>query len=161
MRRRKNCDKTLIASTASMERLGAGFQINLSGPKSDKSFGDHGAPFRWDTARRFQIRRELDAAFFHLYGIHRDDVATIMDTFPFVRRKDERDHGTYRTKLLRIYMEPDLLKSHGIPTLLGINLLNSINDILHKLLIFSILLLNWTPYNMGLTQIIFLLAPEA
>ena len=29
--------------------------------------GDNGPPFRWDDDRRFQIRCELDAAFFHLY----------------------------------------------------------------------------------------------
>src|SRR5690606_13645348 len=50
---------------------------------------------------------ELDAAYFHLYGIARDDVAYIMDTFPIVRRKDEAAHGEYRTKrvILEIYDE--------------------------------------------------------
>jgi hypothetical protein len=59
-----------------------------------------GPPFRWDTARRELIRAELDGAFFHLYGIERDDVDYIMDTFPIVRRKDEAAHGEYRTKRL-------------------------------------------------------------
>jgi hypothetical protein len=58
----------------------------------------NGPPFRWDEARRFLLRCELDAAFFHLYGIERDDVAYIMDTFPIVKRKDEAAHGCYRTK---------------------------------------------------------------
>ena len=35
------------------------------------------------------LRCELDAAFFHLYGINRDDAAYILDTFPIVRKKDE------------------------------------------------------------------------
>ena len=39
--------------------------------------------------RRFLLRCELDAAYFHLYGIARDDVDYIMDTFPIVKRKDE------------------------------------------------------------------------
>jgi hypothetical protein len=62
-------------------------------------------PFVWDEARRFQIRCELDAAFFHLYGLSRDDADYIMDTFPIVMRKDEEKHGTYRTKdtILEIY----------------------------------------------------------
>jgi hypothetical protein len=62
-------------------------------------------PFRWDEARRFLLRCELDAAFFHLYGIDRDDVAYIMDTFPIVKRKDEAAHGCYRTKdtILEMY----------------------------------------------------------
>jgi hypothetical protein len=59
----------------------------------------------WDPERRFLLRCELDAAFFRLYGIARDDVAYIMDTFPIVRRNDEKAHGEYRTKrvILEIY----------------------------------------------------------
>jgi len=44
------------------------------------------------------LRCELDAAYFHLYGIERDDMDYIMDTFPIVKRKDEKAHGEYRTK---------------------------------------------------------------
>jgi hypothetical protein len=40
----------------------------------------------------------MDAAYFHLYGIERDDVAYVMDTFPIVHRKDEATYGEYRTK---------------------------------------------------------------
>ena len=61
--------------------------------------GYDGPPFRWDEDRRFLLRCELDAAFFHLYGIERDDVDYIMETFPIVTRKDVRKHGDYRTKL--------------------------------------------------------------
>jgi len=62
-------------------------------------------PFIWNDERRFWLRAELDALYFMLYGIGRDDVAYIMDTFPIVRRKDEAMHGTYRTKeaILEIY----------------------------------------------------------
>jgi hypothetical protein len=62
--------------------------------------GHHGPPFKWDPVRRELLRAELDAAFFHLYGIDRDDVDYIMDTFPIVKRKDEAAHGEYRTKRL-------------------------------------------------------------
>ena len=67
--------------------------------------GYHGPPFRWDEERRFLLRCELDAAYFHLYGIARHDVDYIMDTFPIVKRKDEAAHGEYRTKrvILEIY----------------------------------------------------------
>jgi hypothetical protein len=42
---------------------------------------------------------------FHLYGLPRDDVDYVMDTFPIVRRKDEAAYGEYRTKrlILEIY----------------------------------------------------------
>ncbi len=62
--------------------------------------GYDGPPFRWDKARRFLLRCELDAAFFHLYGVHRDDTDYIMETFPVVKKKDIQQHGTYRTKLM-------------------------------------------------------------
>jgi hypothetical protein len=70
-----------------------------------KDCGYDGPPFRWDEERRFLIRCELDAAYFHLYEIERDDVDYIMETFPIVRRKDEAKFGEYRTKrvILEIY----------------------------------------------------------
>ncbi len=70
-----------------------------------RALGYDAPPFRWDEERRFLIRCELDAAFFHLYGIERDDVDYIMDTFPIVRKNDEKKHGEYRTKrvILEVY----------------------------------------------------------
>jgi hypothetical protein len=70
-----------------------------------KDCGYDGPPYRWDPDRRFLLRCELDAAFFHLYNIARDDVDYIMETFPIVKRKDIAAHGTYRTKdtILDIY----------------------------------------------------------
>lgn len=72
-----------------------------------RDLGYDGPPFVWNDERRFWLRAELDALYFHLYGIPRDDVAYIMDTFPIVRRKDEACFGTYRTKnaILEIYDE--------------------------------------------------------
>ncbi len=72
-----------------------------------EDLGYTGPPFRWDEARRLRLRCELDAAFFHLYGIPRADVDYIMDTFPIVRRNDEQKYGDYRTKnlILEIYDE--------------------------------------------------------
>ncbi len=67
--------------------------------------GDSGPPFIWDPVRRFQLQCELDAAFFHLYGISRDDASFILDTFDVLQRADVRNHGNYRTKhkILEIY----------------------------------------------------------
>lgn len=74
-------------------------------------------PFRWDSDRRFILRAELDAAFFHLYGISRDDAAYILDTFPIVRRNDEKAHGQYRTKnvILQIYDQLAAAAAAGTP----------------------------------------------
>lgn len=60
--------------------------------------GYEGLPFSWDEGRRSQLRAELDAAFFHLYGISVDDVAYIMDSFHVVRRMEEATLGSYRAK---------------------------------------------------------------
>lgn len=70
-----------------------------------RDLDDDGPPFRWDEERRFVMRCELDALFFHLYGIPRNDVDYIMETFPIVKRKDLAAHNTYRTKekILEIY----------------------------------------------------------
>lgn len=70
---------------------------------------DSGAPFIWDEERRAQIRAELDAFFFRLYGIKRDDVDYIMETFRTesggLKNNDIAKYGTYRTKdlILDVY----------------------------------------------------------
>ncbi len=65
-----------------------------------KDCGYAGPPFRWDPERRALLRAELDAAFFHLYGLPRDDVDYVMETFPIVKRHDVEAHGYFRTKNL-------------------------------------------------------------
>jgi hypothetical protein len=82
-----------------------------------KDLGYAGTPFHWNPERRFLIRCELDALYFHLYGITRDEVAYILDTFPIVRRKDEAEHGEYRTKrvILEIYDAMAEAERTGVP----------------------------------------------
>ncbi|MFI6699979.1 Eco57I restriction-modification methylase domain-containing protein [Streptomyces sp. NPDC050509] len=75
--------------------------------------GDIGSPFHWNQERRQRIRAELDALFFHLYGISREDADYILDTFPIVRRKDEAKYGSYRTKEL-ILAEYDRMAEAGL-----------------------------------------------
>jgi hypothetical protein len=50
----------------------------------------------WNLDSRRALRGEIDAALFHIYGIDRDDVDYIMETFPIVKRKDIAEHGEYR-----------------------------------------------------------------
>ncbi|MBP7674865.1 MAG: N-6 DNA methylase [Thermoanaerobaculia bacterium] len=82
-----------------------------------EDLGYTGPPFHWNETRRLCLRCELDAAFFHLYGIPRADVDYIMDTFPIVRRNDEQKYGDYRTKnlILEIYDELQLGIDTGRP----------------------------------------------
>ena len=76
-----------------------------------------GPPFRWDEDRRFLLRSELDAAFFHLYGLGRDDAAYVLDTFPVVRKRDEAQHGEYRTArvILEVYDRMADAARTGVP----------------------------------------------
>ncbi|MFJ7777801.1 Eco57I restriction-modification methylase domain-containing protein [Streptomyces yangpuensis] len=78
-----------------------------------RDLGDTGAPFIWDTDRRAVIRAELDALFFHLYGITREDTAYILDTFNVTRDNDIKAHGEYRTKNL-ILAEYDRMAAEGL-----------------------------------------------
>lgn len=65
-----------------------------------RDLGFDGPPFKWNDERRSLIRAELDAALFILYGISREDAAYVLDTFPIVRRHEDRQLGEFRTKRL-------------------------------------------------------------
>ena len=70
-----------------------------------RDLGYTGLPFVWDAEERRHLRARLDALYFHLYGLSRDDAGYILDTFPIVRRQDEKEFGSYRTKeLILAYM---------------------------------------------------------
>ena len=65
-----------------------------------RDLGHHGPPFPWDPEDRRHLRARLDALFFHLYGLTREDAAYILETFPIVKRQDEAKYGDYRTRTL-------------------------------------------------------------
>lgn len=58
------------------------------------------APFKWEEQRRSQLRAELDAGFFALYGFGRYEIDYAMERFPISKRNDEVEFGEYRTKRL-------------------------------------------------------------
>ena len=64
-----------------------------------------GPPFTWDEVERRHLRARLDALYFHLYGLDREDADYVLSTFPIVRREDEAAFGSYRTRdLVLAYM---------------------------------------------------------
>ena len=70
-----------------------------------RDLGYDGPPLKWDPEQRRHLRARLDALYFHLYGLPREDAAYVLDTFPIVRRQDEATYGTYRTRdLILAYM---------------------------------------------------------
>ena len=70
-----------------------------------RDLGYEGPPFLWDEEERCHLRARLDALYFHLYGLNREDAGYVLDTFPIVRRQDEAAFGRYRTKeMILAYM---------------------------------------------------------
>ena len=70
-----------------------------------RDLGYDGPPFIWDEEERRHLRARLDALYFHLYGLSREDAGYVLDTFPIVRRQDEAEFGSYRTRdLILAYM---------------------------------------------------------
>ena len=65
-----------------------------------RDLGYDGPPFIWKDEERRHLRARLDALYFHLYGLSKDDAAYILDTFPGVRRHNEAAFGRYRTKAM-------------------------------------------------------------
>ena len=67
--------------------------------------GYDGPAFIWDEEERRHLKARLDALYFHLYGLSREDAGYVLDTFPIVRRQDEAAFGAYRTRdLILAYM---------------------------------------------------------
>jgi hypothetical protein len=79
------------------DHLGSPAHIHTS-PPPDWAPGNTPPPFVWNEERRARLRAELDALYGHLYGLTREELAYILDTFPIVKRKDEAKYGEYRTK---------------------------------------------------------------
>ena len=70
-----------------------------------RDLGFDGPPFIWDEEERRHLRARIDALYFHLYGLPREDASYVLDTFPIVRRNDEASFGKYRTKeMILAYM---------------------------------------------------------
>ena len=70
-----------------------------------RDLGYDGPPFVWDEEERRHLRARLDALYFILYGLSREDAAYVLETFPIVRREDESAFGSFRTRdLVLAYM---------------------------------------------------------
>ncbi|WP_405886441.1 SAM-dependent DNA methyltransferase [Streptomyces longwoodensis] len=68
-----------------------------------KYLGDDGPPFVWDERRRFLMRAELDAAYFHLYGIERADVDLVLDSFRAFKNKQPAVFQETKDEIVRVY----------------------------------------------------------
>jgi len=68
-----------------------------------RDLSDNGPPFVWDVDRRFILRAEIDAAYFLLYGVCRDDVEFIMDSFTAFKNNDLERFDATKRKILTVY----------------------------------------------------------
>ncbi len=83
---------------------------------------DGSPPGAEDPDERFHLRAQIDAIVARdVFGLTRDELACILDTFPIVRRKDEERYGEYLTKrvILEYYaaVPRDDLSGGGKPVL--------------------------------------------
>ena len=62
--------------------------------------GCKGKPFVWDANERAHLRARLDALYFILYGIDREETDYILSTFPIMNRNDRERHGREMTREL-------------------------------------------------------------
>ena len=70
-----------------------------------RDLGYDGPPFVWDEEERRHLRARLDALYFRLYGLDREDAEYVLSTFPIVQREDEKAFARYRTRdLILAYM---------------------------------------------------------
>ncbi|KHD06789.1 hypothetical protein PN36_25550 [Candidatus Thiomargarita nelsonii] len=62
--------------------------------------GYDGDPFVWDEENRRHRMARLDALFFHLYQLDKNEARYILEQFPIVRANDEKTFGRYLTSEL-------------------------------------------------------------
>jgi hypothetical protein len=80
-------------------------------------------PYRWDEARRAQLRAELDAWFARAYGLTRDELGYVLDpkevygedfpseTFRVLKEKELREFGEYRTQRMVLSAYDELVRA--------------------------------------------------
>jgi hypothetical protein len=78
---------------------------NFTGGSFQAEYG--GRLNKWDEAERAELMAELDAAFFHLYGIDRDDAQYILSTFKGIHEQRTLlpSHATTAQRILQKYAE--------------------------------------------------------
>jgi hypothetical protein len=80
-----------------------------------ESLGYSGEPFVWDEEERFNIKCQLDALFFILYGLNKTDLQSVMGKFVITKKKDTEKYGKYRTKeMILNYYKAYMAKDFGV-----------------------------------------------
>lgn len=87
-----------------------------------RDLGYDGSPFRWDEARRAELRAELDAWYALAYGLTRDELRYVLDpkdvmgsdypseTFRVLQKNEMAKYGEYRTARLVLAAYDELMR---------------------------------------------------
>ncbi|MFB7091388.1 hypothetical protein ACFCZF_39540, partial [Streptomyces sp. NPDC056296] len=78
-----------------------------------RHLGDENPPFVWNEDRRFEIRAELDAAYFHLYGLPEADIDLVLDSFRAFRNRSPDLFKRTRDRIITIYREMEEAAESG------------------------------------------------
>jgi hypothetical protein len=98
-----------------------------------QDLGYSGPPFEWDEERRAHLRAQLDAFYFHKYGLSEEETRYVLDpkavhgedfpgeTFRVLKDNEIRKHGEYRTQRLvldyyKAWAEGDMHRFEGPPS---------------------------------------------
>jgi len=65
-----------------------------------RAMGSSQRPFTWDEVRRRYLRAELDAFWFHAYGLNREEIDLVLGDFKLVSKRDVASFGVEETKRL-------------------------------------------------------------
>jgi hypothetical protein len=84
--------------------------------------GFAGPPMKWDENERSNLMCELSAIYSHLYGLTRDELEYVLDTFTALRDAEVKSKGEFETKklVLNYYdnyagaLEPVLIKREAL-----------------------------------------------
>jgi hypothetical protein len=98
------------------------------------------SPFPFDIRRRSTLVAELDAYFFHMYGLARDEVRYILDphdvhgddfpgeTFRVLKERETREYGEYRTRRLVLAAYDDLAKTSRFGSRVSVSMPTTLRD---------------------------------
>ncbi len=87
-----------IASVIKLKTGYANFVELKSSLKAARENADGMSMYRWNIIDCAKLRAEIDAYVAHLYGLSWDDFACILDTFPVLKKKEEKAFGEFMSK---------------------------------------------------------------
>jgi len=98
-------ERVLKLSCTAEDMLPLAEACDFTGGSFKKEYG--GRLNKWDEAERAQLMAELDAAYFHLYGLARDDAEYILSTFKGIHEPTPLfvDSRTKAERILELYEE--------------------------------------------------------